>query len=248
MTTDDPRLQSLAGKFKWVLGIIAVILGGVVAAAYTASLAMIAVAFVATVVAVNAAPYVAQKVANLFLNLRKADARADPVTNRQRISAETWERLNATKKEIEGLDAEVQLWRQQIESLPPDERKDFEDDLRSAMHMVEEQALAWNDAETAAKEFDKVTAKVERKWKVAQTGLRIKRLSEKDKVARINELLAAEAAESADKQLATAFSSLEAIVQRGREKRALTHHPSDVIDVQANDIKQPVPLPVRRPR
>jgi len=237
---EDPRLQATAGKLKWALGVGAVIVGGAVAAVYTVSLASLAIAGAATLVVVHGAPYASQRIANLFLNLRKADARADPVTNRQRISGETWERLNATKKEIESLDAEVQLWKQQIESLPPDEAKDFADDLRAALHMVEEQAIAWHEAEEAAKAFDRVTEKVARKWKVAQTGLRIKQLSEKDKVARINELLAAEAAESADKQLAVAFSSLDAIVQRGREKRALAHNPSPTIDVPAIEVKEPV--------
>lgn len=239
MATDE-RVNAVATKVKYGLGIGAVIVGGAVAVAYTASLAAIAVAGAATLVVIHGAPWASQKIANFFLNLRKADARADPVTNRQRISTQTWERLSATKREIENLDGEVKLWQNQINALPQDERKDFEQDLRDALHMVEEQAIAWSDAETAAKEFDRVTEKVARKWKVAQTGLRIKQLSEKDKVARINELLAAEAAESADKQLAVAFSSLDAIVQRGREKRALAHSPSPVLDVQAIELKDKV--------
>lgn len=245
MANELDRVQAIAGKLKWALGIVAVIIGGVVALAYTASLASIAIALLATLVVVHGAPYASQRIANLFLNLRKADARADPVTNRQRISGETWERLKLSKAEIESLDGEVKLWEGQIKALPPEEAKDFAEDLRTAQNMVFEQARAWQEAETAAKEFDRITERVARKWKVAQTGLRIKKLSEKDRAARINDILAAEAAESADKQLAVAFSSLDAIIERGRA--SIQHNPSPAIDVQAVEIKQPVPLPRRQP-
>jgi len=228
---EQDRLPMLANKLKWGVGVVAVIAGGAVALAYTASLAAVAIAGTATLAVVHGAPWASQKLANLFLNLRKADARADPVTNRQRISHDTWDRLNSTRKEIESLDAEVKLWRQQIENLPPDEAAEFADELKSATRMVEEQALAWSKAEMAAKEFDRVTESVSRKWKVAQTGMRIKKLSERDKTARINEMLAAEAAEAADKQLATAFSSLDTIIERSRANRALSHNPSPAIDV-----------------
>lgn len=233
--------QKFAMVLKWVLGIVAVIVGGVVAAAYTASLWAIAIAGISTLIVVQGAPWASQIITNLFFNLRKADARADPVTNRQRISTETWDKLNDTKKEIEGLDAEVGLWKQQIEGLPKDEAAEFATELRAAQKMVEDQALAWSEAERAAKEFDRVTERVARKWKVAQTGLRIKKLSERDKVARMNEMLAAEAAESADKQLAVAFSSLDAIVERGRNRAALSHDPSPVITATVVD-EQRIPL------
>lgn len=235
----DPRVAAIANKLKWGLGVVAVIGGGVVAAAYTVSLASIAVAGVATLVVVHGAPWASQKVTNFFFNLRKADARADPVTNRERISGLQWQKLADLKVEIESLDAEVQLWAKQIEALPPDEAKDFAEELRVAQDQVTAQAVAWKDAEQASKDFDKVTERVARKWKVAQTGLRIKRLSTKDKEARINDILAAEAAESADKQLAMAFSSLEAIVERGRSKQAvLAHNPSPVLDVPSIEVEK----------
>lgn len=230
----DPRVAAAAQKLKWGLGVVAVIAGGAVAVAYTASLAAIAVAGAATLVVVHGAPFASQKIANAFLNLRKADARADPVTNRERISGLQWAKLEELKKEIESLDAEVQLWEDQIKSLPPDEAKDFAQELASAQEQVEAQALAWKEAEKAAKQFDEVTAKVARKWKVAQTGLRIKNLSTKDKEARINDILATEAAESADRHLAMAFSSLDNIVRRGRQ--SLAHNPAPVLDVQVTEL------------
>lgn len=225
-----PNEIQLANKVKWGLGAVAVVVGGAVAVVYTVSLAAIAVAGASTLVVVHAAPWAAQKISNYFLNLRKADARADPVTNRERISLQTWEKLRLRKQEIESLAAEVTLWEQQIKELPPDEAADFASDLQSALQCVEAQALAWKQAEDAAKIFDEVTARVSRKWKVAQTGMRIKQLSTKDKEARINDILAAEAAESADRQLAVAFSSLDKIIERGRVNFQI---PTSVTDVVA---------------
>ncbi len=232
--------NSIAPKLKWALGAVAVIALGAVALVYTASLAAIAVAGLATLVVVHGAPWAAQKIENYFLNLRKADARADPVTNRERISLQTWAKLELRKKDIEALDAEVRLWAKQIEELPPDEAHEFADELADARKCVDQQALAWGDAELAAKRFDEITAKVARKWKVAQTGMRIKQLSTKDKNDRINEILAAEAAESADRQLATAFSSLDRIIERGRLANLGLPKPA-ILDVQVIEVKQPVP-------
>lgn len=233
----DPRVQAIAGKLKWGLGIAAVLLGGLVAWAYTVSLAMIAIAGTATLIVIHGAPWASQKIANFFLNMRKKDARDDPVTNRERIGILNREKLTTRKQEIEALDAEVRVWEKEIANLPPEEAKDFTHDLATAQAQVEAQALAWKAAEQACDNFDAVTARVARKWKVAQTGMRIKKLSQQDKEDRINVILAAEAAESADRQLANAFSSLDSIVARAKAgMTALPNNPSPVIDVDAREI------------
>lgn len=231
----DPRALSLSGKLKWGLGAAAVIALGAVAWLYTLSLASIAVAGTATLIVVHGAPWMSQKIANFFLDLRKKDARENPITNRENISLERWAKLNATKAEIEALNAEVVLWERQINGLPADERSDFTNDLAAAKAAVAKQAQAWKEAEAQMQAFDRMTEKVKRKWAVAQTGLKIKRLSEKDKADHINDILATEAAENVDRQLATAFSSLDAIVAEAQAQRpaALPLNPSPVIDVDA---------------
>lgn len=234
--TGQPKV---ARYLKWGLGVAAVLALGAISVALTLSIWAIAAAGVSALIVVHGAPWASEKLANLFLGLRKKEAQNNPITTRERISAENWQRLALTKREIEALDAEVQLWSKQISGLPEDERGDFAVELQHAQQRVTVLAQAWKDAETQAQAYDKLTEKVRRKWQVAQTGMRIKRLTEKDKVAQINTILSNEAAESADRAMATAFSSLDSILERAKSgpAPALTHNPSPalVVDVSVKE-------------
>lgn len=242
----DPRHLSLSGKLKWGLGVLAVLAFGAVAWLFTLSMISIGIAGTVTLVIVHGAPWLSQKLAHFFLDLRKQDARDNPITNRERISGVNWSKLTQRKAQIEAMSAEVVLWENQINALPEDERREFERDLKVAQSEVEKQAIAWKSAESAQKDFDKLTEKVARKWKVAQTGLRIKALSQQDKEDRINTILANESAESADRALATAFSSLDAIVEQAQANRpAISHvHDETIIDVTPL-VRQTVSEPAR---
>lgn len=234
----DPRSLSLGNKLKWGLGAAAVIAAGALAWLYIVSLASLAIAGTLTLVVVHAAPWMSQKLANFFLDMRKADARSNPITNRERISGDMWSKLEERRREIENMSGEVNLWESQIRKLPDEEQHEFEADLTAAKAMVQKQALAWKDAETAAQAFDKVTAKVKRKWEVAQIGLRIKRLSQRDQDTHINTILANEAADAADRALAVAFTSLDAIVAQAQTQRpAIANDPSPVIDVPSRVVR-----------
>jgi hypothetical protein len=243
----DPRFLSLSAKLKWGLGVLAVLAFGAVAWLFTLSMISIAIAGTVTMIVVQGAPWMSQKLTHFFLDLRKQDARDNPITNRERISGVNWGKLKERKSQIEAMSAEVVLWENQINALPEDERREFERDLKVAQSEVEKQAIAWKSAEAAQQAFDKLTEKVARKWKVAQTGLRIKALSQQDKEDRINTILANESAESADRALATAFSSLDAIVEQAQANRpALTHEPTNVIDVDSRIIRATSSEPVEQ--
>lgn len=69
----DPRHLSLSGKLKWGLGVLAVLAFGAGAWLFTLSMISIGIAGTVTLVIVHGAPWLSQKLAHFFLDLRKQD-------------------------------------------------------------------------------------------------------------------------------------------------------------------------------
>lgn len=230
------NVDKLASKLKWGLGVLAVLVAGAVAWLYVVSLAMVGVAVVATIVGVNALPWASQKIAHFFIDLRKQDARDNPITNRQRIGLEMRAKLADRRQAIDAMNAEVNVFAGEIENLPPDERSSFTKDLESAQATVKRQVGAWVEAEKACEDFDAKTASAARKWKVAQIGQRVKALSNQGKEDEMNKLLAAESLDSVEQAMHSAFSDLDSMIEKSR----LQLNPSAVIDVTAVQIKEGV--------
>jgi hypothetical protein len=230
----DIRKAKLAAKVKWALVAAGALLISPVIFMIVKGLVGLAIAGVVGLAIVQFAPVVSMKFANWKLSALKGEARGNPIETRQNQSIERRTRLSQVHDEIANFAAEVANFTTEVQGLKrtqPEDAAVFEHQLDQLKMLLQKRMAAHQNAIEELQRFDDATARAARKWKVAQSALRMQKLAGSAQSDAMDKILAEEALDSVETALNRAFADMDLALSM--EPPALTHQPADVIDVQA---------------
>jgi len=229
----DDRKEILALHLKWAVVAVAVVLVAPFVFLLIQGIVGLAVAALLGAAAIAAAPVVGRKLANWRLKGLKQEARANPIETRQNMAMEARERIRRAGEELTAFSAEVKGFADQVRDLhktQPDDAADFDEQLKGLQRLLglKQQGLA--EAVTKADEFEAATERAARKWKVAQSALRMQKLTGSMADSAMDKLLAAESLDSVQTAMNRALSELDTVLAMSAPP-ALTNNPSAVITI-----------------
>ena len=210
--SDDARRERVATYAKWGLGLLAAIVISPVIFLAVKGLVGLAAALVIGLALVNFAPYVAMKFANWKVKAIKAEARENPIETRQNLALQQRERLRLAEAELTAFNTEVRNFRDEVTELSKTQPGDavvFQDQLRQLEALQELKQQRLRAAHQAAEEFEAATARASRKWKVAQSAIRMNKLAGQSSTDAMNKLLAEESLDSVQTAMNRAFAEMD---------------------------------------
>lgn len=209
---NEDKKQRLATAVKWGIGLLAaVIIAPVVFLAVQGLIGLI-VAGVLGLAIVNFAPVMGMKFANWKLKGLKHEARANPIETRQQIALQVRARLRDAAQELTTFATEVRNFADEVKSLrvaQPEDAADFELQLSSLQHLLDLKRGRLQEAEAEAEAFENATARAARKWKVAQSAIRMNKLAGADQDAAMDKLLADESLDAVQTAMNRALAELD---------------------------------------
>lgn len=209
---NDDKKQRLATAVKWGIGMLAAaIIAPVVFLAVQGLIGLI-VAGVLGLALVNFAPVMGVKFANWKLKGLKHEARANPIETRQQIALQVRAWLRAAAQELTTFATEVRNFADEVKNLrvtQPEDAADFELQLSALQHLLDPKRGRLQDAEAEADAFESATARAARKWKVAQSAIRMNKLAGADQDAAMDKLLADESLDAVQTAMNRALAELD---------------------------------------
>lgn len=191
------------------------------------------VAVLLGLVLIYGTPYAAMKAANLSLKARKKEASENPIETLQNQTLKAKERLDKAYAELETFATERRNFEQEVSALSrdhPEDAREFAQQVRDlqALHDAKKQACAQAAAEI--KNMEAATKRASAKWKVAQSAIRMHRLTGQTAGSAIDEIMKAEALGAVQSAMNRAMAQLDtAMAQNGASR--IEHNPSQPIDV-----------------
>lgn len=238
MLTDEQRKARIATVLKWGLGLVAAAVIAPVIFLAVQGLVGLALALLTAGVIVHAAPVVALKLAAWRVSGMKAVARSNPIEVREKIALDRHAALEERLRSITAYDSEVRGFAGEITKLEeqyPQDAAQFKAQLETCMRLLEHQRDEYRKATATLKEFEAATRRARARWKVAQSALRMQRLSGQQADTAMEKILADESLDSVQSAMDNAFAGLESSILQIEASRAntpaLTHQPAEVIDL-----------------
>lgn len=239
MESNTKRNLFRAGFVAAAIAVLAV-LNGVIWAAASAGVGMLALAVIALVGlgALQTLPYLGQKFENLILKLRKAEARANPIEQLQNFLRQKAQQVADFKVAVTSISAQIKS----LEDMVRERKKqrpgyDASAQERSIQSMKEAHGLLVNkytNAERALAELRLAIQDKEFEWKFSQAGqAAMKTLSATSGKELMEAMLADEAFSSVTDNFNRVFAELEMEAKHLTEVKQLEFSPGMVIDVSA---------------
>lgn len=238
----DQRKARLAAFAKWGLGLTAAVLIAPFIFLAVKGIVGLAVALILGLGIIHGAPVLGMKFANWKLAGMKWAARTNPIETRQNIAVQARQRIDAATEELKVFSTEVRMFSQEVEDLrraQPEDVADFEEQLIGLQRLLALKTQGIKDATAKANDFEQATQRAARKWKVAQSALRMKKLSGSVVDNEMNKLLAAESLDSVQTAMNSALADLDIVL--ALQKMPAFEHPT-TIDVNAVEIRERVRL------
>ena len=209
---NDDKKQRLATAVKWGIGLLAAaIIAPVVFLAVQGLIGLIGAGVLGLAI-VNFAPVMGMKFANWKLKGLKHEARANPIETRQQIALQVRARLRDATQELTTFAAEVLNFADEVKSLratQPDDAADFEAQLKALQQLLDLKRRRLQEADAEADAFEQATARAARKWKVAQSAIRMNKLAGADQDAAMDKLLADESLDAVQTAMNRALAELD---------------------------------------
>lgn len=235
---NEQKKARIATAAKWIIGLVgAAVIAPIVFLAIQGIVGL-AIAGVLGLAIVHGAPVMSMKFANWKLAGMKWEARANPIETRQNIAVQARQRIDAAAEELKLFAAEVKNFSKEVADLrstQPEDVADFEEQLSGLQRLLELKTQGIKDAMAKADEFEQATQRAARKWKVAQSALRMKKLSGSVAENEMNKLLAAESLDSVQTAMNSALADLDIVL--ALQKAPAVQHPV-TIDVNAVEIRE----------
>lgn len=204
--------QKLTTGVKWALGLGAALVVAPVVFMMIKGIVGLAVAAVLGLLVVNFAPVLARKVANWKLLALKDEARTNPIETRQNIAIAARQRLLKAQQELQAFATEVRNFASEVNQLAreqPDDAADFQKQLAQLQGLLQLKTEKLQVAKREADEFDAKTARAARKWKVAQSAIRMQKLAGAQADDAMNKLLAEESLDAVETAMNQAFAEMD---------------------------------------
>ena len=239
--TNEQKKARLAMGVKWGLGLIGAALIAPVAFLAVQGLVGLIVAGVLGMAIVHGAPVLSMKFANWKLAGLKDEARRNPIETRQNIALQARERIRLAEGELTTFATEVRNFADQVKELrreQPDDAADFDEQLRNLQRLLELKRSGLSDARAKADEFEAATERAARKWKVAQSAIRMQKLSGAMEDDAMNKLLAAESLDSVQTAMNRALSELDSVL--AMQAPPTLENQRTTIDINAVEVRERV--------
>lgn len=239
--TNEQKKARLAMGVKWGLGLIGAALIAPVAFLAVQGLVGLIVAGVLGMAIVHGAPVLSMKFANWKLAGMKDEARRNPIETRQNIALQARERIRLAEGELTTFATEVRNFADQVKELrreQPDDAADFDEQLRNLQRLLELKRSGLSDARAKADEFEAATERAARKWKVAQSAIRMQKLSGAMEDDAMNKLLAAESLDSVQTAMNRALSELDSVL--AMQAPPTLENQRTTIDINAVEVRERV--------
>jgi DNA repair exonuclease SbcCD ATPase subunit len=237
----DIRKEKLATKVKWGLALLAALIVSPVIFMIVQGLVGLAIAGVVGLAIISFAPVVAMKFANWKLRAIKAEAAANPVETMQNVYREKDGSIKAFAQRIEDFATEVGNFDDKLDGFktefPADAAK-FEATLQAMTSLLSRRRARLTEARQELNSFASEIRKADAIWKMglaAQSMHRAAGMTEDDFMQRIKTETAIDAVQS---NLNRALAQLETSL--AEEMPAIENNPSQVIDVQAVEVRERV--------
>lgn len=238
MLTDEQRKARIATALKWGLGLVAAAVIAPVIFLAVQGIVGLGLALLAGAVIINLAPVVSLKLATWRVGGMKAIARSNPIEVREKIALDRHAALEERLRSITAYASEVRGFAGEISKLEeqyPQDAAQFKAQLETCTRLLEHQRDEYRKATVALKEFEAATSRARARWKVAQSALRMQRLSGQQADTAMEKILADESLDSVQSAMDNAFAGLESSILQIEASRAstpaLTHQPAEVIDL-----------------
>ena len=235
MNLPDPKNIRLATGIKWAIGIAAAVLIAPVVYLAIKGIVGLAVAAIAGLVAVNGMPVVAMKLANWKLRGMKWEARSNPIETRQALAIKARERIGEAEKAFTDFATEVRNFADEVNALSqsqPADAADFAEQLRKLRQLLALKEAGLKAARESADAFEAATERAARKWKVAQSAIRMNRLAGAAADDALSKILADESLDSVQTAMNRALSELDTAIAMSSPVM-VTHQPAEVIEMPA---------------
>ena len=209
---NDDKKQQLATAVKWGIGLLAAAIIAPVVFLAVQGLIGVMVAGTLGLALVNFAPVLGMKFANWKLKGLKHEARANPIETRQQIGLQVRARLRDAAQELTTFAAEVLNFADEVKSLratQPEDAADFEAQLKALQQLLDLKRRRLQEADAEADAFEQATARAARKWKVAQSAIRMNKLAGADQDAAMDKLLADESLDAVQTAMNRALAELD---------------------------------------
>lgn len=236
----DARRVKLATAVKWGIGFGAAALIAPVVFLIVKGIAGLIAAGVLGLAAVNLAPVLAMKFANWKLKGLKHEARENPIETRQHIALQQRARLDQARSELTSFITEVKNFADEVKQLAqtqPEDAADFNDQLAKLRQLQQLKESRLKAANEAADAFEAATDRAARKWKVAQSAIRMNKLAGQSQDDAMNKLLAAESLDSVQSAMNQAFAEMDTALAL---QSLPPPSPVNTIDVQAVENRERV--------
>lgn len=229
----DPKKLRLAAGVKWALGLAGAVLIAPVVFLAVKGLVGLALAAIVGLAMVNFAPVLSMKFANWKLRGMKDEARTNPIETRQNLAIKARERIAAAEIALTEFSTEVRNFADEVTALSktqPDDAKDFAEQLANLRLLMQRKQDGLTAARLSADDFEAATARAARKWKVAQSAIRMQRLAGAAADDAMNKILAEESLDAVQSAMNRALAELDTAIAMSSQP-ALSHQPVDVIEM-----------------
>lgn len=225
---------------KWGIGLVAAIVISPFVFLAVKGIVGLALAMGLGLALVNFAPLVAMKFANWKIKGMKQEARGNPIETRENIALQVRERLRSAAGELTNFSAEVRNFADEVKELrrlQPDDAADFDEQLRKLQALLELKQRRLQQATAEADAFEQATQRAARKWRVAQSALRMQKLAGENEEDAMNKILASESLDAVQTAMNRALAELDsALAQTSMPQIERPTVP--VIDVRAVEIRE----------
>lgn len=241
---DEERKARLATALKWGLGLGAAVLIAPIVFLAVKGIVGLGLAVLAGLVIINLAPVVSLRLATWRIQGLKGIARNSPIETREKLALDKHAALKKMSESITAYATEVNNFASEVRDLAkqyPDEAAEFENKLQKCMSLLQLQRMKYREAVSALAGFEAATERAKMKWKVAQSAIRMERLSGQQAQSAMDKILADEALDSVESAMNQAFAGLDTSImeiEATRAAPALPHSQHDVIELTPTKVKE----------
>lgn len=236
---DDVKKARLAIGLKWGLGLAAAVVISPIVFLAVKGLVGLALAATIGLAMVNFAPVLSMKFANWKLRGIKHEARTNPVETLQNQLVDRRKQLSAFRASItefnaavKGFEGKVTMFKRQ----QPDQADRFEKQLKGMQDLLVLRERRYREADAELDKFEGAIERASALWDMSLEAQRMNKLAGQQDAGAFDRIKTDVAFDSVESSLNRAFAELETSLLD--EAPALTHSPTDVIEMQPIGVKE----------
>lgn len=212
MADIDVRREKLAKVLTWGVGLAVVGLATPFIVMTVKGLLGLALALIVGLALVHGAPYLAMKAANLGLKARKHEAAKNPIETLQNQVLQARERLGKAKEELVLFNTERRNFADEVKFLSldhPEDGAEFAQQVAKLDQLAAHKQQKLVEAEAEIEQMEAAIRRASAKWKVAQSAMRMHRLTGEKTSTHIDQILKAEAIGSVQNAMNRAMAEMD---------------------------------------